>query len=200
MKNLKKCWILVLISLLVISCSKNKNSRYKDVSYLEKPPVMPIIEKQPKTTVEEDSESENKGLGNDVILTEVDQRPIIKIKKSFDRSWDVVEQALVLKEIEISDKNRDKGIFYIKFDPDTKSDSSFFDAMTFFLFKDEYAEAIYKLTVQWQESDSVITIQPIDSEESDLLDDDGDDFNGSIDEGVILMNTLYKTIRDDLPH
>lgn len=200
MKNLKKCWILVLISLLVISCSKNKNSRYKDVSYLEKPPVMPIIEKQPKTTVEEDSESENKGLGNDVILTEVDQRPIIKIKKSFDRSWDIVEQALVLKEIEISDKNRDKGIFYIKFDPDTKSDSSFFDAMTFFLFKDEYAEAIYKLTVQWQESASVITIQPIDSEESDLLDDDGDDFNGSIDEGVILMNTLYKTIRDDLPH
>ena len=31
------------------------------------------------------------------------------------------------------------------------------------------------------------------------MDDDGDDFEGVIDEGVILINTLYKTIRDDLP-
>jgi uncharacterized lipoprotein len=164
---------------------------------------MPVIKKQAKAISEEkdeeENESERKCLANDVILAEEKQKPIIKIKKDFDRSWDNVEQALQLDEIEISDKNRDEGVFYVTFDPDTKSDSTFVDAMTFFLFKDEYAEASYKLTLTEQKSESVITIETIEIEENDLLDDDGDDFEGTIDEGVILINTLYKTIRDDLP-
>jgi uncharacterized lipoprotein len=165
---------------------------------------MPVVKKQAKAISEEkdeeENESERKGLANDVILAEEKQKPIIKIKKDFDRSWDIVEQALQLDEIEITDKNRDKGVFYVTFDPDTKSDSTFVDAMTFFLFKDEYAEASYKLTLTEQKNESVITIEPIEIEENDdLLDDDGDSFEGVIDEGVILINTLYKTIRDDLP-
>ena len=131
-----------------------------------------LLKKQAKAISEEkdeeESESEVKGLANDVILAEVKQKPIIKIKKDFDRSWDIVEQALQLNEIEISDKNRDEGVFYVTFDPDTKSDSTFADAMTFFLFKDEYAEASYKLTLTEQKSESVITIEPIEIEENDL--------------------------------
>ncbi len=203
MKNLKNCWVLIVIPLLINSCSESKNPRYKDTSHLEKPPTMPVIKKQAKAISEEkdeeENESERKGLANDVILAEEKQKPIIKIKKDFDRSWDIVEQALQLDEIEISDKNRDEGVFYVTFDPDTKSDSTFVDAMTFFLFKDEYAEASYKLTLTEQKSESVITIETIKIEENDLLDDDGDYFEGTIDEGVILINTLYKTIRDDLP-
>lgn len=194
-----KHWILVLTTLLIISCSEGKNTKYKDMSHLEKPPTMPIIEK-PEVLVEENDEADGKGLGDSVVYIDSELTPVIKIKKTFDRSWSIIEQALQLNEIEISDKNREKGVFYVTFDPDEQSDSSLIDAMTFFLFKDEYAEASYKLTVAWQESDSEVKVQPVDSEEDDdLLDDDGDDFEGAIDKGTILLKTLYKTIRDDFP-
>jgi len=202
-KKITNCWTLVLISLMIISCSESKNTRYKDISHLEKPPTMPTVKKQAKAGAEDEEKDEDvteeKGLRDDVILAEIEQKPIIKIKKDFDQSWDIVEQALELDEIEISDKNRNEGVFYVIFDPDTKSDSTLADAMTFFLFKDDYREAAYKLTISQKQRESVISIHPIDSDEIDLLDDDGDDFDGTVDEGVILINTLYKTIRDDLP-
>jgi hypothetical protein len=198
--SIKKNGALILMALCIGACSESKNPKYKDTSLLEKPPVMPIVAKQ-KDRVEESEEEqdEKKGLGDNIILTEFEQKPIIKIKKNFDLSWNFVEQALQLKDIEISDKNREKGIYYVTFDPDEQSDSTLADAMTFFLFKDDYAEAAYKLTVKEKATDnSEIIIEHIATEENDLMDDDGDDFDGTIDEGVMLMNTLYKTIRDEL--
>ncbi len=201
--TIKKNGALILIALSISACSESKNPKYKDTSLLEKPPIMPIVASQ-KDAIEEDKASEEKqdekkGLGDNIILTEFEQKPIIKIKKNFHLSWHFVEQALQLKDIEISDKNREKGVYYVNFDPDEQSDSTLADAMTFFLFKDDYAEAAYKLTVKEKATDnSEVTIEHIASEENDLMDDDGDDFNGTIDEGVMLMNTLYKTIRDEL--
>ncbi len=73
-------------------------------------------------------------------------------------------------------------------------------SLSFFLFKDEYAEAAYKLTVQWQETETEVKAEFIEQESDDLLDDGEDNFEDSIDDsGAILINKLYKTIRDDLP-
>lgn len=202
--NVKNYWVLLSLSfsLNIVSCSDNKNSRYRDTSDLEMPPRMEIIETAKQVDEEKDGKTES-GLGNIVSLADSTEKPVIKIKKNFDRSWLIVEKAIKLNELEITDKNRDLGVYYVKFDPDDQAsgDSSIIDSMTFFIFKDDYDEAIYKLTLNWRDSATEVRAEVVDGDSSYLLDDDEDieDFEGSIDAGGKLLNTLYITIREDLP-
>lgn len=196
----KSYWLLFLVPLLTAACTDVKSTRYQDTSELETPPVMKIVEK-PKAISKDLEKEENKGLGDIVKLAGPAELPVIHIKKMFNRSWAIVEQGLNLSEIEITDKNREEGTYYLKFDPDDKSskDSSMMDSMAFFLFKDDYEEAAYKLSVVWKESNTEVSVELIDAESDDLLDDGEDDFEGSVDPGAKLIRALYKTIRDDLP-
>lgn len=194
----KYIWLLLLG--LVVSCGGN-SARYQDRSELEKPPEMKIVEK-PKDVVEEKQQAENMGLGHNVSIAGSGEQPVIKIKKLFERSWEVVEQALKLNSIEITDKNREEGVFYVLFDPDAQEskDGELLDGLSFFLFKDDYEEAAYKLTLVWRDSDTEVSAELVDGEVSDILDDgEDDDISGSTDNGAILIQRLYKTIRDDLP-
>ncbi len=195
------------MTLFVISCSDGQQTRYKDTEYLEVPPEMKITEKAP-AVVEgdekevEDEDDKDKGLGENILLVGTEKKPVIKIKKRFEYSWEVIDQALKLEEIEVTDKDREQGVFYVTYDPDDQhsADSTLIDKMTFFFFKDEYEEAKYKLIVLRQESETEVTAELIKSEANDLL-DDGEDNNieGSIDDGAMLLNALYKTIKEDLP-
>lgn len=194
--------ILFFSALLMISCADIKSTRYKDTSHLEMPPTMEIVEK-PIVEEAKKEEIEKTGIGENVSLARSAELPVIKIKKLFDRSWDIVEQALRLSEIEITDKNREQGVFYVLFDPDVlkSEDTGLVDSMRFFFFKDDFAEAAYKLTVAWRETDTEVSVELADRTTSDLLDDqeDKEDFDGSIDSGKKLMLKLYSTIKDDLP-
>ena len=198
--HLKKYWLLFFMPVLISACSEVKNPRYKDTSALEVPPVMEIAE-TPQAPRDDAEEAENTGLGGIVSISGSAEHPVIKIKKMFERSWNIVEQGLALSEIEITDKNRDRGVFYVKFDPDrqTSKDPGLLDKMTFFLFKDDYEEAAYKMTVVWRESNTEVSAELIDEAGDDLLDDGEDDFESSIDSGGKLINALFETIRDDLP-
>jgi len=198
---LKNSWLLFLITLFVGACSEAKNTRYKDTSVLESPPVMDIVEK-PKAVVKETEKIENTGLGDVVKLVGSDEQPVIQIKKIFDRSWDIVGEGLKLSEIEISDKNREEGVYYLRFDPDNRSskDSGLMDSMAFLFFTDDYDEAPYKLTVIWKDSSTEVTAELVDEQSDDFLDDGKGDFDGSVDSGAKLIKALYKTIRDDLPN
>jgi len=199
---LKKNWGLLLVPLVIGACTGSKSSRYKDTAHLEKPPIIVVAEK-PRPPVPEipEEEDENTGLGQVVSLSGSADLPIIKIKKIFNRSWDIVEQGLNLSEIEITDKNRDEGVFYLKFDPDKQAakDAGLLDSISFFLFKDEYKEASYKLTVQWRESVTDVSVELIDEGDQSVLDDVDEEFEDSIDSGAKLIKVLYLTIRDDLP-
>ena len=194
-----KSFCVFLIPVLVTACSDIKVTKYQDTSDLETPPEMVIVEK-PKVLIEDSEVIKNTGLGKNVSLAGLGKEPVIKIKKTFERSWAIVEQALKLNEIEITDKNRDEGVFYVLFDPDAKpAGSKITDTITFFFFEDEYVEAAYKLTVAWRDSDTEVTVELIDQVSNDILDDGEDEFEDTIDAGTKLLKTLYKTIKDDLP-
>lgn len=193
--------IICLALPLLISCS-DKNTRYADTRYLEMPPEMEVVRK-PSATPQKASSTEEAGLGDKVSLFYSKQMPVIKIKKAFDRSWDIVKQALVLNKIEITDKNRDEGVFYVLFDPDTKSsdESGIFDSLRFSLFSDEYEASTYKLTVVWHESDTEVSVEQLSKKEMSLLDDEDkgaveDDNAGA---SALLIKRLYKTIKHDVP-
>ncbi|NOR68082.1 MAG: outer membrane protein assembly factor BamC [Methylomarinum sp.] len=194
-----KFFCVFLIPVLVTACSDIKATKYQDISDLEIPPEMVIVEK-PKVLIEDSEVIKKTGLGKSVSLAGLGKEPVIKIKKTFERSWAIVEQALKLNEIEITDKNRDEGVFYVLFDPDAKqAGSQITDTITFFFFEDEYVEAAYKLTVVWRDSDTEVTVELIDQVSNDILDDGEDEFEDTIDAGTKLLKTLYKTIKDDLP-
>ncbi len=197
--NVKKKGALYLVPLLINGCSSSENVRYKDLSYLEKPPVIIIAETAKKAVIKDKETVEKTGLGKVVSLAGPADLPILKIKKIFDRAWDIVEQGLKLAEIEITDKNRDKGVFYLKFDPNQQDskDLSLLGNIDLFLFKNEYAEATYKLTVEWRDSDTEVNIELLAENADNLLDDN--EIEDSIDSGAKLIKVLYKTIRDDLP-
>ena len=199
-KNCFRFLSFLLISLLIISCTDFDKTKYKDTSDLETPPDMEIVER-PEVKVNEDNEIDDNSLANIVSYADTEEKPVIKIKKLFSRSWNIVEQALKLNDIKVKDKNRDLGIFYVLFDPDSQN-SGFIDAMTFSLFEDEHEEAAYKLTVRWHDSDTEVRAELYDKGGTELLDDDEDteDFEGSVDEGAKLLELLYKTIREDLPN
>ena len=142
-------------------------------------------------------------MGDNVLYEGSAEPPVMKIKKLFDRSWVLIEQALKLSEIEITDKNREQGVFYVNFDPDARDskDAELIDSVSFFFFEDEYEAAAYKLKVEWRETDTEVTAELVNQVNTDLLDDDEDmeDFEESVDDGTKLLKKLYKTIRDDLP-
>lgn len=189
------------MSLSLISCAETKSSKYQDTRYLETPPKMVHVVK-PKIQTEEKSDVKSMGLGEYVVLDKSQKLSVVIIKKPFARAWNIVEQALELSNIEITDKNRDQGVFYVTFDPDSdeSEDSTFIDTMTFFFFKDEYKEVSYKLTIGKQKNSTQVTAEVNDEEENDiLLDDDGDEFDGQVDDGTKLLNVLYGTIKNELP-
>ena len=194
--------VLVFISLVLVSCAETEKSRYKDTSHLEMPPEMEIVETE-KVVVSEYEKLTNTGLGDNVLYEGSAEPPVMKIKKLFDRSWVLIEQALKLSEIEITDKNREQGVFYVNFDPDARDskDAELIDSVSFFFFEDEYEAAAYKLKVEWRETDTEVTAELVNQVNTDLLDDDEDmeDFEESVDDGTKLLKKLYKTIRDDLP-
>jgi outer membrane protein assembly factor BamC len=194
--------VLILIPLLLLSCAETEKSRFKDTSHLEMPPELEIVITE-KVVVGEYEKQTNTGFGDDVLYEGSTEPPVMKIKKLFDRSWVLIEQALKLSEIEVTDKNREQGFFYVNFDPDARDskDDGMLDNVTFFFFEDEYAAAAYKLKVEWAETNTEVTAELVDQVNTDLLDDDEDmeDFEGSVDDGAMLLKKLYKTIRDDLP-
>ena len=198
---IKNSFFLLLL-LLLVSCSDVKNTRFRDTSSLEMPPEMEVVEK-PKVAIKENEDHIEKGLGDSVSLAGTDEKPVMKIKKLFDRSWTLVEQALKLGEIEVTDKNREQGIFYVLFDPDVQSsgDSESTDTLSFFFFEDEYEEAAYQIKVAWIESDTEVKVELVNQINTDLLDDDEDKeaFEGTVDGGGKLLNILYNIIKNDLP-
>lgn len=192
--SLKKLSILTF--LLMSACSSgDKNTRYKDTTRLEKPPVIKVASK-PKTQGSDSKKISEKGLGRVVSL----DKNSLHIAKTFDRSWEIVGRALRFNNIKVKDKNRALGVFYVIYDPDNQAsdDSTLLDQMTFFLFKDEYEEMDYKLALVAEESGTNITADAVEKDINDLLDDGGEPMEGMVDNGSMLLNALYKTIKNDL--
>lgn len=192
--SLKKLSILTF--LLMSACSSgDKNTRYKDTTRLEKPPVIKVASK-PKTQGSDSKKISEKGLDRVVSL----DKNSLHIAKTFDRSWEIVGRALRFNNIKVKDKNRALGVFYVIYDPDNQAsdDSTLLDQMTFFLFKDEYEEMDYKLALVAEESGTNITADAVEKDINDLLDDGGEPMEGMVDNGSMLLNALYKTIKNDL--
>ncbi len=187
-------WVWVLSG-----CASTSNSKYQDMSELEKPPQLEIVAAEPSaenTDLEE--KKANTRLGRAVSL--VDDN--LSIALSFEQTWKLLELGLRLNKIEISDRDREKGQYYVMFDPDNAEHPSnveggFFDGL---LADNKYPQGKYLLTlteqsprnmrVKAQLVESVTDSATLDSPAGAVAMDDG---------AAKLLKRLYSTLHDELP-
>jgi hypothetical protein len=183
--------VLLLVTFLV-SCSA-EDSRYRDTQILERPPAVAVDKKAGEPLAIDDSVIPRKkykaGLGSDVYMTESTPEKL-KIKQPIDDAWYTLDLALKQSEIKITDHERDKGFYYVSYNPGT-----FFG----FLEKkhDERNGAIYLLTVKEDGAETEVTATIANATEQNSADENGAQ-RASVESAEDLLQQLYKTLRNDL--
>jgi len=187
---------LLLVTLL-ISCSTAEDGRYRDTEMLERPPTVAVDRKAGESPQIDDSVIPRKkyksGLGDDVYMTE-STPATLRIKQPIDDAWYTLDLALKQSEIKITDHERDKGFYYVSYNP-----GAFFGNMTGFFEKqnDEQNGAIYLLTVKEDGAETEITATIANATEQSSAGKNG--AHKASEEGAEdLLQQLYKTLRDDL--
>ena len=187
----------LLLALILVSCGTTEEGRYRDTAKLERPPILAINKQAGEQSLTDNSmipkKREEAGLGSDVYISTT--TPLhLRIKQPFDDAWHTLGLALKQSEIEITDHEHDKGLYYVTYD----SENSFFS--------NKHNEAIYVLTVEKDGDESKITATLGNaaeqssagsrSEHRGLAKDNS--ATQSTDGAEKLLQSLYKTIRDDL--
>lgn len=184
-----------LAGLILVSCGTSEDSRYRDISALERPPTLVII-KSPGAQQETDDSAipkkQEPGLGETVSLTETTP-PQLKIKQPIDQAWNTLNQALKLNEIKITDHERNKGHIYVSY-----HSRALFDQMASLL-KDGKNDSTYLLSIESTGAETTITAAMTKAVEQSGSSSNPDGYyDQPADISEELLETLYKTIRDDL--
>ncbi len=190
----------VLVSLCLVSCGTVEDPHYRDASRLELPPnLQPGRESiQQKTSDEEGVIRDNdgrKGLGSLVSMNTAEP-PALKLEQPFDVAWNTLASAFRQSQLEIRDRDRDKGLYYVEFDPDdyVPEDASVWGRMGNLL-ADDYSKAVYVLTVTREDGETAVTAAKAGSAEQGGL-------AGAMDEkekpdgAERLLLFLYRKLRD----
>jgi hypothetical protein len=180
---------------LIIACGGHQ---YQNNASLEQPPTLKIEQSINSPAVTETNI--NTGLNDAVTLMGTNR---LHLKQSYEQAWSILATALEFNGIEISDRNQETGEYFINYDPDNTrgKNTGLLDDVSFFLFKDDYAKAAYKITLTQVSQAVEIRAEKLAAIEMDLL-DDGEDiiFDDNVDDGRDkLIRYLYKTLKNDLP-
>ena len=90
---------------------------------------------------------------------------ILLLKLNFDRAWEAVGKAIEDAEIEVSDKNRSAGVYYVNYYPDagTEEDGGFFSFLPFIGGGDSKGKAYkFVVTLAAQAEEIVVAVAPDD--------------------------------------
>lgn len=179
-------------------CADNPTKKYRDTSELEQPPQLPIVVNASEQT-EDAKPSPAKALADAVSLAD-DSHLVINLP--FDVSWRLLEKVAELSGMEVSDKNREKGQYYLIFDPDSADQKSPKDAnlITDFFTSNNYPKGRYLLTFYENPRSVKVEAKFLEYVESDHSAQDGYAEPAPADDGVAkLLKKLYSTLHDDLP-
>lgn len=191
----------ILVSLLIVSCGTTEKIAYRDTAKLELPPALrsdkPVVN---LSEVDDSAIPEKKaktGLGDAVYMT-ASKPSTLKIKQNFNNAWNTLESALKQSEIKITDRELDKGLYYVTYDPDdyVPEDEALADRLTAF-FTDEYSKANYVLTVTADGSETQISAAIADKADADDQQDKKND-SDKTDGAEKLLLFIFETMRDDL--
>lgn len=203
-QNKLKLTLPVLILLGLSACAETAK-KYRDTSELEQPPQLGLVVTKSESVSELNPDDEatktkpdsdvkiSKGLGD--VASLADDSHLI-LNRPFDEAWKLVGKALKVSGMEVSDLNREKGQYYVVFDPDTaelKNDEKP-GLLTTFLTDNGYPKGRYLLTFYENPRSVKINVEfleyPASENESEAT---------LADKGVAkLLKKLYTTLHDDI--
>lgn len=191
MKN--KIFLLFFIGNL-IACG-NENSRYKNTSILEKPPIL-ALQKMPQNAVADDSVEPKKtlgGLDEKVELLDVSPRKIL-LKQPLTEAWRTVATALRQSDVKLTDYDKNKHLFYVGYK--TKNSLS---SLIGFLDKDAN-EVSYLLTLESKDGETLIMGMLASQHEQQVTnnDDKESSYQNSDEDSNELIEHLFHILRDDV--
>ncbi len=112
----------------------------------------------------------------------------LQINVPSSTAWRMVGKALSRKNLEVTDRNQEKALFHVRFDPNKQpmEDDSFLDEITFLFkgFVSEERQYILKLSENNGQTDVII----LDKDEKSIADE----------ASLSLLNLLHNTIKADL--
>lgn len=193
--------ISLFVSLVLLSCGATEPAPYRDTTPLELPPALRETKEEPVRRESDDSAIPDKkaktGLGDVVYLT-ASKPTFLRVKLAYDSAWNILNAALKQSEIEITDREHDKGLYYVTFDVDSyvSSDDALADQLAD-VFVDNYSKASYVLTVTADGSETQISASLADKADADNSSDKPE--NGDKTDGADkLLLFIYETMRDEL--
>ena len=111
----------------------------------------------------------------------------VRINSPFAHVWRLVGKALTERVVEITDKNRSIGTYYVQFVPEVQavSDGSFWDEFVFFFGSDANQELPYQVFLTESEFGTDVFVR--DQLGNKLFQGDG----------ILLLNLIFDTIKQD---
>ena len=198
----KLCYGLFWV--MLAGCADTKE-KYRDIKHLEMPPTLAIdraggnaysAAAKTETAAEPvTAQTTNSDLGKLILLGGSAEQPILQLKTRFERAWDLVDHGLRLAEVEVLDKNRDSGVFKVRYvaDGSTKSRGVLSSVTSFF--SDSLADTEYTLKVDKDRSITGVRAQKVNSSNQG---ETGNTETANNDDSASLIKLLHKTIIADL--
>ncbi len=190
----------IFLLLVSLSACTAQDSRYKDTAMLERPPVINAVkvdEVKIKDTSLVKAEIDGTGLGTLVIL-KTTTPPVMVIKQPYDVAWQTLGNALKADNLEITDREHDKGKYFVSYDPDRipEEDSSFINR-TLSYFDDNSNEERYILTVKEQGTETEVTVaNNTEPKQSSKKDEEGKVTAQPPGGADRLLESIYKTMSE----
>ncbi|MGR9115287.1 MAG: outer membrane protein assembly factor BamC [Gammaproteobacteria bacterium] len=197
-------WIVLYVSAL-LSCT-NTGNKYRNTEKLEQPPEIEInaaassehASVSPATT----TESIKQGLDEQVHLDKAPGAWVMVINKPFEQAWFILGVLLNQLKIEVTDRNRDEGYYYVKYDPDVdySKKQGFLDGMMSMFSADDYAERTYslKLLESYGETEVTASIVPESEDKAKAQGESDEQKDDSKDGPERLLQTLFQTLREGM--
>lgn len=194
---------LFLAFLAVIFASCSSNQERTPVEKLERPPQMVnyttddhqdrFADSVPQGDGGEAQEEEKKPNQNVRLMTVSGSDTKLEILEPFDQAWVLVAKAMKYDSaFEVTDRNRDEGIFYVSYSPDKHNKSLLNSTLSFFTGGSE-SEGDYYLRLVESGPKSEVTAEMVVEEE---FDDEGDSI-ADPEVGVEkFLTALYKVLQE----
>lgn len=201
---------LISVVCLCLSACADNSEKYRDTKHLELPPTLaiehtaskvveadePVVKPKASATSASVSESSAKAeLSKLVMLTGSDAKPGLQMKTRFERAWELVDDGLRQAEIEVVDRNREQGVFRVRYVANGQgSGRGLMGSITSF-FSDKFEDTEYTLTL---DKDKKITEARVEKVVQAKPEGGGDNQAFNNDDSASLMKLLHKTILENL--
>ncbi len=187
-------FFLSIAFLTFIAGCASETSRYKDNSSLERPPEAPVNKEAAAQNATDDVEPprrrHGKGLKSDVYQVEGSGAEL-KIKRTFDEAWSLINQAIQHNELKIRDQDRSKGTYYVAY-----GNSGLLGIASVFSDDDRLPTYLLKVAAEDQEAKVTVSLASTHEQSDASRLKDGVAGESSEDKSEQLLELMFDTLHD----